>query len=216
MSRAGAVVVRRATPADAEAIATIHVDAWRHNYRGWIAETTLAGLDVAARAAAWRSQLEAGAVVYVGTGSNTQADTQAGIDLGPDPDTHLDMHLDAQAGPRADALLGWVSVGPFRQSESARPEVRTLTPGWVELYGFYVAPRAQGQGVGHALWQAALRWCLAQGYREVGLWVIADNAPAIRFYQRCGLRDLELDQNFEIAGQPLVEKLMARPLGPRP
>ncbi|WP_157959043.1 GNAT family N-acetyltransferase [Salinicola endophyticus] len=188
MSRAGAVVVRRATPADAEAIATIHVDAWRHNYRSWIAEATLAGLDVAARTAAWRSQLEAGAVVYVGTHSDIRTDTQAG-----EP-------------------LGWVSVGPFRQSESARPEVQTLPPGWAELYGFYVAPRAQRQGVGSALWQAALRWCLDQGYREVGLWVLADNAPAIRFYQRCGLCDLELDQGFAIDAQPLVEKLMARPL----
>ncbi len=192
MNLADGVSVRRATRDDAASIAGIHVDAWRHNYRGWIAETTLAGLDVAARAAAWRSQLEAGAVVFAGT--------------------HADIHADTHT----DELLGWVSVGPFRQSESARPEVRTLTPGWVELYGFYVAPRAQGQGVGSALWQAALAWCLDQGYREVGLWVIAGNAPAVRFYQRCGFRDRELDQNFEIAGQPLVEKLMARPLVPRP
>ncbi|WP_353981252.1 GNAT family N-acetyltransferase [Salinicola endophyticus] len=192
MSRAGAVVVRRATPADAEAITTIHVDAWRHNYRGLIAETTLASLDVAARAAAWRLQLEAGAAVFVGTPANTQAGTLAGT--------------------RADALLGWVSVGPFRQSESARPEVRSLTPGWAELYGFYVAPRAQRQGVGHALWQAALEWCLDQGYRDLGLWVLAGNVPAIRFYQRCGLRDLGLDQDFTIDAQPLVEKLMARTL----
>ncbi|WP_157958164.1 GNAT family N-acetyltransferase [Salinicola sp. CR57] len=197
---ADGVSVRRATQDDAASIADIHVDAWRHNYRGWIAETTLAALDVAARATTWRSQLEAGAVVFVGTRSDTRTDTLA--------DTYADTH--------AGELLGWVSVGPFRQSESARPEVQMRTPGWFELYGFYVAPLVQGQGVGSALWQAALAWCLDQGYREVGLWVIADNAPAIRFYQRCGFRDLELDQNFEIAGQPLVEKLMARPLGPRP
>ncbi|MEC8916092.1 MAG: GNAT family N-acetyltransferase [Pseudomonadota bacterium] len=112
-------------------------------------------------------------------------------------------------------MLGWVRTGPFRQAEEARPEVRAMTPGWAELHGFYVSPRAQRQGVGSALWHRAHVWCLDQGYRDVGLWVLAGNVVAIRFYASCGFRDLELDQNFEIAGQPLVEKLMARPLGPR-
>ncbi|WP_187776055.1 GNAT family N-acetyltransferase [Salinicola corii] len=177
---ADGVSVRWATRDDAASIAGIHVDAWRHNYRGLIDDATLASLDVASKVETWREALVDDTSVFVAS--------------------------------RGSNILGWVRIGPFRQTEEARPEVRAMTPGWAELYGFYVSPRAQRQGVGSALWHRAYRWCLDHGYRDVGLWVLAGNVVAIRFYAGCGFRDLELDQNFEIAGQPLVEKLMARGL----
>jgi len=179
---ANGVSVRRATRDDAASIAGIHVDAWRHNYRGLIDDDTLVSLDAASKVETWREALADDASVFVAS--------------------------------RGSDMLGWVRTGPFRQTEEARPEVGAMTPGWAELHGFYVSPRAQRQGVGSALWHRAHRWCLDQGYRDVGLWVLAGNVVAIRFYASCGFRDLELDQNFEIAGQALVEKLMARRLDP--
>lgn len=51
------VVIRSATPADAEQIAAVHVASWRQAHAGVVAETYLANLDVAARAQRWREQL---------------------------------------------------------------------------------------------------------------------------------------------------------------
>ena len=53
-----------------------------------------------------------------------------------------------------------------------------------EIASMYVAPADQGQGVGSALMRAAFE--LAAGYRDVTLWVWERNAPARRFYERCG------------------------------
>jgi phosphoribosylanthranilate isomerase len=49
-----AVVYRVATPADAEALAVVHVQAWREAYAGLIPDEVLAGLDPLRRAAMWR------------------------------------------------------------------------------------------------------------------------------------------------------------------
>jgi ribosomal protein S18 acetylase RimI-like enzyme len=51
------VTVRAATPADAAAIAEVHIASWRSSYRGVIDEAYLASLDVAARTAAWDKRL---------------------------------------------------------------------------------------------------------------------------------------------------------------
>lgn len=54
------VVVRRATPADADAIGTVHVRSWQAVYRGHIADRALDALDPRERAGMWRSALERG------------------------------------------------------------------------------------------------------------------------------------------------------------
>lgn len=49
--------IRPATPADATAIATVHVSAWRTAYQGIIPQAALDALSVARRALAWDRQL---------------------------------------------------------------------------------------------------------------------------------------------------------------
>lgn len=51
------MTLRAATPADAAAIAEVHVASWRSSYRGIIADAYLASLDIAARTAAWDKRL---------------------------------------------------------------------------------------------------------------------------------------------------------------
>ncbi len=51
--------IRDATPADAEAIARVHVAAWRSTYRGLLPDDLLANLSEADRARYWRDQTEA-------------------------------------------------------------------------------------------------------------------------------------------------------------
>jgi ribosomal protein S18 acetylase RimI-like enzyme len=50
-------LVRPATPADARAIAAIHVATWQHAYAGLLAEDFLAGLDVGQRTEHWRTRI---------------------------------------------------------------------------------------------------------------------------------------------------------------
>jgi len=59
MAAASPVVVRRAVPADALAIADVRVGAWRTTYRGMIPDAYLAGMSVEASEAHWRRILEA-------------------------------------------------------------------------------------------------------------------------------------------------------------
>ncbi len=59
------VVVRRATPADAPAVARLHVDAWRWAYAGQMSDTVLAGLDVEARRRMWERAATSGRVTLL-------------------------------------------------------------------------------------------------------------------------------------------------------
>ncbi len=52
--------IRTARPADAPAIAAVHVAGWRHAYRGRMPDALLDGLSVGARAAQWTKWLAAG------------------------------------------------------------------------------------------------------------------------------------------------------------
>lgn len=59
-------VIRRATPADAQAIAQIHVSAWRAAYNDLIPDEVLGSLSVERREELWRKDLEAGiAAIWV-------------------------------------------------------------------------------------------------------------------------------------------------------
>lgn len=51
------VLIRPATPADASAIAHIHVETWRAAYRGLMPDAVLDALDVERRAAFWQDRL---------------------------------------------------------------------------------------------------------------------------------------------------------------
>lgn len=54
----GDVHLRRATPADAAAIAAVHVETWREAYRDLLPEADLRGLSVERRESFWRQELE--------------------------------------------------------------------------------------------------------------------------------------------------------------
>jgi len=101
-------------------------------------------------------------------------------------------------------VVGWIAYGRCRNDGSG-PDVG-------EIWAIYVAPTAWSTGVGRALWDAARRDLQEQGYRSVTLWVIRDNARAIRFYERSGFA-IEADsaKEFELGGAQITEvRLVAR------
>jgi hypothetical protein len=85
-------MIRSATPIDARAIATIHVEAWRAAYRGIVPDEYLDSLSIDGRESAWRQNLlaadtstwvaqESDAIVgwiSVGASRDTDAGTSAG------------------------------------------------------------------------------------------------------------------------------------------
>lgn len=71
-------------------------------------------------------------------------------------------------------------VAPARDRDAARDVA--------ELAAIYVEPTRWRQGVGTALVEAALDALRASGWRELTLWVLAGNAPALAFYRRFGFR----------------------------
>ena len=55
-----------------------------------------------------------------------------------------------------------------------------------EIFALYVLSAYYGTGVGQQLMEAGLEQL--KGYPQVCLWVLKDNARAIRFYEKCGFR----------------------------
>jgi ribosomal protein S18 acetylase RimI-like enzyme len=74
-------------------------------------------------------------------------------------------------------VVGFSYVGPANSGGD---------PSTGELYALHVHPALQGRGLGRALIRHAQGTLADLGYREAVLWVLADNAPARRFYARGG------------------------------
>ncbi|MBP5208420.1 MAG: GNAT family N-acetyltransferase [Clostridia bacterium] len=83
----------------------------------------------------------------------------------------LDNILVAKDG---EDVVGFTGYGKYRDDE--------LT-GTGEVYAIYVLEQYWGKGVGHMLMQAALD--MIKEYPAVAVWVLKDNARAIRFYEKC-------------------------------
>lgn len=56
----------------------------------------------------------------------------------------------------------------------------------MEVYAIYVMPDEFSTGMGRALMAESVERVRGSGHAEVGLWVLADNARARRFYERFG------------------------------
>jgi L-amino acid N-acyltransferase YncA len=91
----GPIRIRRATSADARAIAEIGVRSWQAAYRGLLPAAFLAGLNVTAREIAWQSMLEADE-----------------IDAAPCWMAERDEHA-----------IGYVASGPPRDEDVALPAI---------------------------------------------------------------------------------------------
>ncbi|MDX3237588.1 GNAT family N-acetyltransferase [Streptomyces sp. ME03-5709C] len=96
-----------------------------------------------------------------------------------------------------DEVTGWAALGPYR-GEPDDAEVG-------ELYAIYVRPDRIGRGHGRALMAAVRARAAERGFRSLRLWVLADNAPALRFYERSGLAPDGTDQMEIYDGVPLKE-----------
>lgn len=89
-----------------------------------------------------------------------------------------------------------------------------------EIYAIYVLPQHQGHGHGSALMRAGARELVARGSQGMLIWVLRENTPSRRFYERMGGRHLpDRDTVREIEGATVTESAFAwedlRPLAAR-
>ncbi|MGQ4356312.1 GNAT family N-acetyltransferase [Streptomyces drozdowiczii] len=105
-------------------------------------------------------------------------------------------------------VVGWAALGPYRE------EGRRLERG--ELYAIYVLPEQTGAGVGRALMTEVLARATAAGHPDLALWVLKENAPARRFYERAGFHADGAEEPFDVDGVPVPEVRYVRALTPPP
>jgi ribosomal protein S18 acetylase RimI-like enzyme len=82
------------------------------------------------------------------------------------------------------------------------------------LFGMYVRPEARGTGTGRALVARVIE-CATTMVEEITLTVGADNASAIRLYERAGFERYALERRaLKVDGRYHDEAMMALKLGP--
>ncbi len=98
----------------------------------------------------------------------------------------------------AAGVIGWIAFGACRDADAAEKQG--------EVHAIYLDPSHWAQGVGRLLWQAARERLAAQGFTRASLWVLADNARALRFYRAAGFApDPSGRQEIERGGKQLAE-----------
>ncbi|MGE0171868.1 MAG: N-acetyltransferase family protein [Oligoflexales bacterium] len=94
-------------------------------------------------------------------------------------------------------ILGYIQGGPSRELDVDG-----------EIYAIYVNPLLIGSGIGKSLWQAGTAEVL-KTYQNFGVWVMAGNERARRFYEKQGgvLSPKEKSKNYEGRNVVLVSYL---------
>jgi GNAT superfamily N-acetyltransferase len=136
--------LRTAQPADAAAVATVHVRSWQLAYRGLLPDEYLEGLRPEDRAKRYT----------FGELNPQQPETIVAVER--------------------RAICGFATTGPCGDQDRR---------GTGEVLALYVDPDWWDRGIGRALIQEARARLTRQGFQEAGLWVLAGNARAERFYR---------------------------------
>lgn len=73
-----------------------------------------------------------------------------------------------------------------------------------EVYAIYVLPAQHGRGAGRALLEAAAKELQGRGHQSMIIWVLRENAPSRRFYERMGGVHVR-DEERELEGLRITE-----------
>jgi GNAT superfamily N-acetyltransferase len=168
------VSIRPAMPQDAPAIAKVHVDSWAATYANVFPTKVFEEYSLPVRERMWQRTVLA---------ARTQAEPRTEV----------------LVAERAARLIGFVSLGPFREAQGVQGE-----PGRGELNAIYLDPASMRQGIGSQLFAAGREWLRAAGFSEMRLWVISGN-PALAFYRAQGGTLVE-EKTFEVHGVTLGER----------
>lgn len=175
--------IRIATPADALAVAAVHIRSWQAAYRGIIPDDFLDSLSPEKRAKRY---------------------TFDAPDP-PGPRTALAVeHVGDRNNGRSERILGFATTGMSRDEDAK---------GAAELYALYVDPTSWRGGIGRMLMSAAYRHFEALGVSEAILWVLVGNAQAARFYSADGWQPDGSSRDEDVWEVPVTVVRYRRTLG---
>jgi GNAT superfamily N-acetyltransferase len=169
--------IRHATPNDAHAIASIHVQSWRETYPGIVPDEILASLSVEKREQSWREDFQEGP-------------TSDRFNLVAEDDSKV--------------VCGFVVGGGFRrelESEIVRPGF-DLDRIKGELQAIYLLKSHHKLGIGNDLFHRALAELKRLGHQSMFVWVLEKN-PTSGFYERKG--GVEMARKRITIGVPMEE-----------
>ncbi len=172
----GASACRVATLADVPDVAQIHWDSWIATYSSVFPAKVFEEFSLDARRRNWQRSVER-------MGASATPCEQLWV-----------------VGRAGEGVLGFASVGPWRPTK----DIPAAQPGVGELMALYLRPDSQRQRLGTALLGAGAAWLSDSGFAQMRLWVIADNAAAIAFYESCGGTRLAI-QTFDLHGTHITE-----------
>ena len=176
------ISIRRALPADAAAIAAVHVAAWRSAYAGLLPDGYLANLSESRLTVFYRRNLLArqeGEAVFVAVAREGDASLVVGF----------------ASGGRT-RRIGMGRSGLAGSSGLAEGEVATL----------YVLDDWREHNLGRRLLRATAAHLAAIGCRSAMLWVLSEN-PSRWFYQHLGGRRVAVETT-RVGGSPVEQSAM--------
>lgn len=95
-----------------------------------------------------------------------------------------------------EKYAGTSSIAPARDEELG---------GWGEIISIYVRPEYFGRGYAGPLLDHVIGVLAEQGYNDICLWVLSENARAQRFYEKNGFQKTGHTKNINIGGTDLLE-----------
>lgn len=205
-------MIRRATPADAEALSALSRTCFTQTFGHLYAPADLeAFLDDAYAPDVLRAELEdpnrATWLLFEDVACETEAASRT-----PSPDDHpraLEAGDEAPASSASQAPIGYVTACP---AHLPHPDV---APGDGEIQRLYILQGHQGGGRGTALLTTALDWLERDGPRTLWIGVWSENYGAQRFYARHGF-EIVGDYSFMVgdhADYELITRHLPRALG---
>lgn len=99
----------------------------------------------------------------------------------------------------------------YAMLRAAPAPAAVIAPAPLEIARFYVDLPWHGRGVAHAMMAACDAEARRRGARTLWLGVWERNPRAIRFYERCGFRDVG-SQQFVLGDDAQTDRVMARPI----
>jgi ribosomal protein S18 acetylase RimI-like enzyme len=95
-------------------------------------------------------------------------------------------------------ILGFISYGKSRDNDASGNTG--------EIYAIYVAPQHWSTGIGWGLLQYSWQDLNNRAFTCAAVWVLVENARAIRFYERAGFRQCRgSETSIDIGGKRLLE-----------
>ena len=98
-------------------------------------------------------------------------------------------------------IVGFCDLGAARLEDA----ITSLDPSFGEIYAIYVLQKYEGQGIGTALYMAAIEQLQKLKFKSLIIWTLAANKPAIAFYLKRGCNMTSWHKSFKAESQEYIE-----------